>query len=78
MELKNWQKECLQEGNRYTFAEIFCEIYPDIAKLNGFKVNEYRSWVDFNEDDKSFTVWNKNGDKDFFDAEFNFLGRKEY
>jgi hypothetical protein len=78
MELKSWQKELLEKGNRSVFAEIFCTKYPEIAKKQGFKKMDYNSWVDWNEEDKIFTVWNKNGDKDFFNTSFEFLGRKEY
>jgi hypothetical protein len=78
MELKEYQKSLLEKGNRYTFAEIFCETYPDVARDNNFKPSTYNAWLDFNEDDKIYTVWNKNGDKDFFDTNMEFLGRKEY
>lgn len=78
MELKEYQKELLEKGNKYTFAEIFCETYPKVARKNNFKPNTYNAWLDFNEDDKIYTVWNKNGDKDFFDTNMEFLGRKEY
>jgi hypothetical protein len=76
MALKKWEKENLAEGNRYTFALIFCEQYPDVAKEDGLKPVNYRAWVDFN--DGLFTVWRNNGDKDFFDINFNYCGTKEY
>ena len=76
IELKNWQKELLEKGNRYTFAKIFCDKYPDIAKEDGLKPDNYRAWVDFN--DGLYTVWRNNGNKDFFDVEMNYCGTKEY
>ena len=76
MELKNWQKELLQEGNCYTFAGIFCEKYPEVAKKNNFNRNNYKGWCEFNKG--IFTIWNQNGNKDFFDVEMNYCGTKEY
>lgn len=76
MDLNDWQKDLLAKGNCYTFAGIFCEKYPKEAKARGFKQSEYKSWCEFN--DGFFTVWNDNGDKDFFDVEMNYCGTEEY
>lgn len=76
MELKDYQKKLLKEGNRYTFANIFIEKYPELAKERGYKSSMYNLWIDFNEG--LYTVWCPNGDKDFFDVEFNYTGTKEY
>lgn len=80
MKISKLEHELLEAGNRYTFAGIYIKKYPKIAKANNLDINNYRAWVDFNEDenDKSFTVWMKNGDKHFFDTNFEFLGEKEY
>ena len=43
MELKDFQKALLEKGNRYTFAEIFCETYPDVARDNNFKPSTYNA-----------------------------------
>ena len=78
IDLKKWEKENLAAGNRYTFALIFCDKYPDVAKEEGFKPVDYRAWVDFSDEDRLFTVWRNNGDKDFFDVNLNYCGTKEY
>lgn len=71
-------KDLLKKGNRSVFARMLCEKYPEAASENGWKASNYQSWVDFNEVDKIFVAWLPNGDKDFFDCELNYLGRKEY
>ena len=78
MEIKGAIKELLEEGNRYTFAEVFIEKYPQKAKANGWSRNNYQAWVDWHPEDKSYTVWHKNGDKAFFDCELNCTGYEEY
>ena len=76
MKLKNCDKELLKSGNCYTFALLFVDNYPDVAKKNGFKASEYKYWVDWN--GEIFSIWNKDNSKDFFDTEMNFTGREEY
>ena len=76
--LSEVEKQLLADGNRYTFAKIFCKNYKKIAKKNGFNENDYRGWIDWNNEDKMYTVWNKNGDKDFFNINFEYCGTKEY
>lgn len=73
-------KQGLRDGNTYTFAQAYLDLYPEEAEKAGFDLSEaqnrYKSWIDYN--DGIFTFRRPNGDKDFFDAEMNFKGTKKY
>ena len=78
IKLKDIDRSLLAAGNCYTFAKIFCENYKNIAKKENLSPNNYMAWVEFNKEDKLFTVWRKNNDKDFFNINFEYTGTKEY
>lgn len=78
MELKQYEIELLAEGNISVFAELYCKKYPKIAKANGFTEYNRRAWLEFNKEEQLFTIWLKNGNKQFFDVKFEFIGEKEY
>jgi hypothetical protein len=75
--IPDWAKESLAEGNRYTFAELFAQKFPKEFKKNKFNIHNYSSWIDFNKDDNSFTVWTNTG-KYFFNTNLECTGEKEY
>jgi hypothetical protein len=76
--LKNYEKEMLNEGNTYTFAHLVLELHDEICKETEFTfhdaVNNYKARTDFNEG--IYTLYGKNGVKYFFDCEMNFRGTK--
>lgn len=73
-------KDLLAEGNTYTFAHTFLDMYPQEAAAAGFDfsaaVNKYKTYIDYN--DGIYTFRHPNGDKDFFDTKMRFRGRKTY
>jgi hypothetical protein len=77
--IPDWAKESLAEGNRYTFAELFAQKFPKEFKKNKFEVGNYNAWVDWNEEDKIYTVWTMaDGGKAYFDTKLNCTGFKDY
>ena len=69
----------IEKGNTYSFAKMFAKKYPDeTAEIGLDPQNNYRALINYSEEDKIFTVYRKNGDKDFFDNKMNYLGRKLY
>lgn len=78
-EIPNYVIELLEKGNCYTFASLFKEKFPKEFKKNKFEVSNYNAWVDWNEEDKIYTVWAMaDGGKAYFDTKLNCTGFKDY
>lgn len=83
--LKDWEKELLREGNTYTFAELLARHYPKEAKKLGLikdkemdYVNTYKRYIEYDKDNDDYVVRYDNGDKAFFDTNFKLKGYKAY
>lgn len=78
MDLSDYEKRKLQDGDIRVFADVFMRNWKSEAKRIGLTKENCLALVDFDDSEKVYAICHKNGDRDFFNVEMKYLGRKQH
>lgn len=90
-DLKDWEKEGLEDGSTYTFGKLLLETHPDLCKAIGFDfhaaVNSSSAWIDATEivgspeqggGKRAFVLTDRDNNKYMFDTDMMLTGEQSY